>query len=563
MRLLYRSSPPPASSQSPSTNEASSQCKDAASISSTSQAFRDGLSSKGRSQQPRPGSVPLDQSFEGRQSSQTSPETTQAAAAAVAPGVLPRASYAAMQAAWLGADSALPQMSLTRLLVMFFLERSVAGLSSAWQQLILIGALLLPLSSTTSLSVMTIMPHVAIPDTWLVRKQQSSLPMQQQPQQSQAGASAFKLSDQESSDMPQEVSQSRRQESFPVQEGQHSRVNETERSFANMHAASSQTAPELRSASITSIAQQRIAQGQPAEAWEEAASMVQVSLALGLQVGSPVRPQPSRESLREHEWTGAESLHPLAHSSMTSTISSLGSQSADLSRSSSIADDSSAESDDGGSVSRTSFGSLSARSSSDASSAADMKLPQGAQVSQTKTSLKEAGEIAGISVVDEESQEGVQSLEHFADMGRPISAQEAIPRADSNSSSSSSRQESHIDGYPIANQQSGSSSGNAASVAAATSMAANDSGTPPGSGADGTPVPEQGHTKAAVPASSLEAWPGKGYFAIGKTLYLMPRAAESQPDLSAVPDAGQEKPSSGMSGTFATLHLLVTCATAL
>ncbi len=553
MRLLYRSSPPPASSQSSSTNEGSAQLqgKNPAAAISTSRALRDGLSSKRPSQQ-RPGSLPLDRSSEKIQSSQLSQVTTQAAAAAVAPGVLPRASYAAMQAAWLGADSALPQMSLTRLLVMFFLERSVAGLSSAWQQLIWIGALLLPLSSTTSLSLMTIMPHVAIPDTWLVQKQQPSLPMQQQPLQSQAGPSVVNLK--ENPDMPREVSKSKRQESLPVQEGQHSTVTETEQSFANMHAASSQTAPELRSASITSIAQQRVAQSQPAEAWEEAASMVQVSLALGLQVGSPVRRQPFREIPREHAWAGHGALHSLAHSSMTSTISSLGSQSADLSRSSSIAQDS-AESDDGGPVGRTSSGSLSARSSSDASSEADLNLPQGAQVGQTK----EEENIAGICIVGAESQEGIHSLEHFADMGLPIRAQDAFPRADSGSSSS---QESHIDDYQLANQQSGSSSENARPVAAATSTAASDSGTQPGPGAEETSVPEQGHTKAAVPASSLEAWPGKGYYAIGKTLYLMPRAAESQPDLSAVPDADQEKPSSGMLGTFA-FHLLVTCATAL
>ena len=515
MRLLYRSSPPPASAQSPSPIKSPDSIDSTTAASSNSSSEAPSQSTAGfdvNSQPPSPqASVSSRLTYRGRAanastlsrspSQVTAQSAVQTAALGASPVLMPRASYAAMHAAWLGADSPLPQMSLTRLLVMFFLERSVAGLSSAWQQLICIGALLLPLSSTTSLSVMTIAPHVAVPDTWLVQRQQKALPagISLQHDEKLMEEQAPDASKQQASEISQDVSRQGGQESPNRKEVTHAGQVRGKHSWAHMTTVASQSAPVLRSALSTAL--QHSPQSQP-EAWEEAASMVQVSLALGLQVGSPERHHLARQRLSEQELAEKDGGLALATSSMSSMSSSLGQQSASLSRSSSLSEASGAE------------------DSSDAASDA-----------------------------------GAQSREHLADMSLPASAQSATSLISSSSSSSSKmslrsggltfRQQSS-DSLVVKADEASTRLGSLEDVSEGCLLFEPD--------AQDLAALEGPNTKAAVPASSLEAWPGKGYFAIGKTLYLMPRAAESHPDLSSVPDAS---PSNASSGVIRPCHLML------
>ena len=343
------------------------------------------------------------------------------------PGVLPGASYAAMQAAWLGTSSALPHMSLTRLLVMFFLERSVAGLSSAWHQLIWMTAFLLPLSTTTSFSLTSRRLDMASVNTMLPSNQARQ----------------------------------------GILRHAHSSAAHGEKLWASAEVPSAlQDAPALQSVAEAVKPQ--------ADAWQEAASMVRVSLALGLQASMPQGRQPTRHAAEGRPWDDEqerEAMPALAKCSMTSMDSSLDTGSPGLSRTSSS-------------------------DNSLADPAADSETLPGSSRSRSSSSS---------------------------------SLSKAMPDAES------------------------SAGPDAEPAAQAASTGASDAGTALHLESGPMPFLEPGGTKAAVPASSLEAWPGKGYFAVGRTLYLMPRAAEPQPDLSEVPDASQ---SADSAGNMASLCLL-------
>ena len=163
---------------------------------------------------------------------------------------------------------------------MFFLERSIAGLSSAGQQLLWLGAFLLPLSSASpyafTVHCATCSYARTLAGQQTAYRRPADRPSQRSPEDQQELKSAVSQS-QRSSEMQQAL----------------------------------QDAPPLVDQ------EQEPCWAACAEAWQEAASLVQVSLALGLQVGSPEKRQlargtPSEGALKQEE----EAAPALAHSSM-------------------------------------------------------------------------------------------------------------------------------------------------------------------------------------------------------------------------------------------------------
>ena len=501
MRLLYRSSPPPApdaSSSDESADSASASSEPGSPVSSSYQAASAVSAAPGLRQArqhtthsalqaaaasstvPHEGQRPAAAQAVAA-SSPPAPVQSSAMAAQAMPGVLPGASYAAMQAAWLGTASALPHMSLTRLIAMFFLERSIAGLSSAGQQLLWLGAFLLPLSSASPYAFMSIVPHVAMPDAWLVSRQ------------------------------PQETS-SRPSPAVSEQ-------------IADDASTTLQDAPPL-------VAGQNLA-GQQAEAWQEAASLVQVSLALGLQVGSPEKRQLARGTPQGRLKQEEEAAPALAHSSMASTISSFCNDSPSLSRSASLSTSGSSEV----SLSNSELDMYQPSHEYSSDSNASM-LQQESEVRQSDACISEVlqagpldSEGSPVSLQQPET-DGLHPAQQAASLSRQSNG---ISDTQASSAAKSRKLDAESAQMPACDISNASSAEDQADAADA-------------------PLEQMGSTNAAVPASSLEAWPGKGYFAIGKTLYLMPRAAEPQPDFSSVHAADEGAANAGKISCWLLKH---------
>ncbi|KAK9839062.1 hypothetical protein WJX74_008663 [Apatococcus lobatus] len=504
MRLLYRSSPPPPPASSSLDDAALSSSSPGSSSCSPGAAKPQAAAGWSASPDFRPASQHLqhttlqtpdagalhaaaqrpagDHPAAASPQSLSVPSQPATTASHVNPGVLPRASYEAMQAAWLGTASALPHMSLTRLIAMFFLERSVAGLSSAWQHLLWLGALLLPLSSATPFAFVFIAPHTAMPESWLVS---SHL---QQP----------------TGTLSQAASQGQQESTMAATHSQ-------------MSFSALPDAPSLVSG--------QQAGGKQPEAWQETASMVQVSLALGLRVGSPEKrlAQSGPEGRAQQEGNAAPGL---THMSVTSSLSSLGRQSQSLSRSTYLTRSSSSEM----SLASSDLDSQQLQDCSSGSSASSL---QPASESSHPDDANHAAPAAWALHMDSfgaELQPRIEPAKDNLQIGSVASKnQQSHSLADASNSSASltaavDEGTANFPGCSMSNMRPEADAGDQEDATAVLPETASS-------------------TNAAVPASGLEAWPGKGYFAIGKTLYLMPRAAEPQPDLSNVHEA-EQNPSS-------------------